>query len=230
VRRGESWASGVSPVCPVGCPRVISGIPQGFAATCRLHALLTARGIRRGLSSLLSCDASTVAVVRRGHSCGLSRCARTVLCRPPRRPGASTAGALHAGGALSCGTAVVTELASRARMLRSWSRPSSRQSGPTPPHHAVRTRALLAPVAFWSSPRRRPRRMWRLQLWSQRMRLGPGCSRPGPVLHVGAWPDWARPRAAKPCLLRVVPCARGPCAARRNVLDSDLELSTLALS
>ena len=42
-----------------------------------------------------------------------------------------------------------------------------------------------------------------------------------------ARPDWSR--LAKLCLLRLVPCARGPCAARSGVLElSILVLPTLA--
>jgi hypothetical protein len=52
------------------------------------------------------------------------------------------------------------------------------------------------------------------QLWS--WHLGPGCSGPGPALHVGS-PAWLHRSWA--------PCARCPCAARFGVL----ELSTLAL-
>jgi hypothetical protein len=109
VRRGGSWASGASPIRPQGCPRVISIFPQGFAATRRFHVVLTAADVQRGFSSSLPFDASTVAIVRRGHSCVTLRCGRTGLCCPHQRPGALHAGALHAGGAL----------ASRARMLSS---------------------------------------------------------------------------------------------------------------
>jgi hypothetical protein len=71
------------------------------------------------------------------------------LCCPPQRPGALTA---DAGGALSCGTAAVTEPVSRALMLQSRTSSSCRQPGPgptvtghqalPPPRRAVCTRAL----------------------------------------------------------------------------------------
>jgi hypothetical protein len=60
------------PVLPAGLPaRIFSGFPQGpgSAATCRLHVALIASDSRRWLSSSLAFVASTVAVVRRGHSC-----------------------------------------------------------------------------------------------------------------------------------------------------------------
>ena len=60
------------PVLPAGLSaRIFSGFPQGpgSAATCRLHVALTASDSRRWLSSSPAFVASTVAVVRRGHSC-----------------------------------------------------------------------------------------------------------------------------------------------------------------
>ena len=60
------------PVLPAGLSaRIFSGFPQGpgSAATCRLHVALIASDSRRWLSSSLAFVASTVAVVRRGHSC-----------------------------------------------------------------------------------------------------------------------------------------------------------------
>ena len=48
-----------------------------------------------------------------------------------------------------------------------------------------------------------------------------------PLCTWAARPDWSR--LAKLCLLRLVPCACGPCAARRGVLELfKLVLSTLA--
>ena len=56
---------------------------------------------------------------------------------------------------------------------------------------------------------------------------GPDAHDPDPLCTWAARPDWSR--LAKLCLLRVAPCARGPCAARRGVLELFiLVLSTLA--
>ena len=79
----------------------------------------------------------------------------------------------------------------------------------------------------WSSP------YWRSPRW-RRPSCGYGAGVSGPdaqdqdqLYMLAARPDWARP--AKLCLLRVVPRTRGPCAARRGVLELFiLVLSTLA--
>ena len=56
---------------------------------------------------------------------------------------------------------------------------------------------------------------------------GPDAQDPDPLCSWAAWPDWSW--LAKLCLLRVVPRTRGPCAARRGVLELFiLVLSTLA--
>jgi hypothetical protein len=56
---------------------------------------------------------------------------------------------------------------------------------------------------------------------------GPDVQDPDQPFTWVAWPDWSW--LAKLCLLRVVPRTRGPCAARRGVLELFiLVLSTLA--
>jgi hypothetical protein len=73
------------PVLPAGLSaRIFSGFPQGpgSAATCRLHVALIASDSRRWLSSSLAFVASTVAVVRRGHSCVTIDCVPTPASAP----------------------------------------------------------------------------------------------------------------------------------------------------
>jgi hypothetical protein len=73
------------PVLPAGLSaRIFSGFPQGpgSAATCRLRVALTASDSRRWLSSSLAFVASTVAVVRRGHSCVTIDCVPTPASAP----------------------------------------------------------------------------------------------------------------------------------------------------
>jgi hypothetical protein len=144
--------------------------------------------------------------------------------RPARRPGALHTGALHAGGAPSCGLGAGVTGVSLAQELRTRSSSSCRLPGLarlvtarkalSPPRRAACSLSLAA--ASWSSPPWRSpywrrsqlwsRSCWRRsQLWSRGWRLGTGCSCPAdPLFMWAAWPDdHGSPRSASPASCHV---------------------------
>ncbi len=219
----------MSQVCPQGCPRVFSGFPQGSAATCRLHVVLTASDIRRWLHRRCRCVASTVAVVWRGHPCVTIDCVPIPASAPVlaetarRRPNYTKADSDPAPWArmrsrswrLRTGRSGVG-VRTRARSL-CWQPGPTGHGSPSPvPSASRRVRAGFARRGSCAA-RQGVLELSMLalhtleapQLWSWSWRLGPGCSgvRTSPAWLHRSWP-------AKPCLIRVALRASCPCAAR----------------
>ena len=138
--------------------------------------------------------------------------------------------------------AVVSEPASQARMLRTRSSSSCRHPRPTdqgsPSSVSSANRDMQCargPCAARGSTLDSDLELsgpcWRSPGW-RRSQLGAGipgldAHDPTPLSVSAARSDWSR--LTKLCLLRVVPRTRGPCAARRGVLELFiLVLSTLA--
>jgi hypothetical protein len=217
------------PVLPAGLSaRIFSGFPQGpgSAATCRLHVALIASDSRRWLSSSLAFVASTVAVVRRGHSCVTFAL----------EAGALHAGALHAGSASCCvpePNVSGPDAPARWTCSSCWQPSLTGHDPPSPVSSASRRvhAGLCCPPRNPCSPTRSPGALHAgaplaeaPQLWLWSRRLGPGCSGPGPAVHVGSPARLRRSWAAIPpfpstshCVLAVLgpPAAAAPWSSTR---------------
>jgi hypothetical protein len=148
---------------------------------------------------------------------------------PLRRPGAPHAGALHTGGAPSCGLRAGVSgpdapIPDPLCMWAAWPDGHGSSSSASSVSCHVHAGPVRSDAASWSTPRRRSPRWRRSQRWPYSRRLGPGCSGQGTDLHVGSL---ARPASAHQALSppRRAVCTRALCG-RSGVL----ELSTLALS